>query len=307
MSEVVLPDGAIPYDVLFDADFLESVRHLRFVARRVDRRGRFAEQRSKDLGDGIEFRDFRPYAAGDDFRAIDWNIYRRLGKVFLRLFEQLEDLPLYLVPDVSASAFHAHEGETPRALAGLRASLALAAISLNQHDSVGLLPFAEDLSVVQRPRAGKRTLIRFAQRLAALEPGGRTDLVASLRRLGALRLRRGVVAIVSDFFDPAGIDALTTALRRVRHRLVLVQLVRKTDRDPDLAGDLRLRDCETGAAENVSITRDVLDRYRAAYDRFDHGLTEFARRHGAGLVRLDCDEDVVPQLAELFTAGSLDA
>ena len=58
-------------------------------ARRVDRRGRFAEQRSRDLGDGIEFRDFRPYASGDDFRAIDWNIYRRLGKVFLRLFEQI--------------------------------------------------------------------------------------------------------------------------------------------------------------------------------------------------------------------------
>ena len=296
--------GAIPFDELFDADFLESVHHLRFVARRVDRRGRFAEQRSRDLGDGIEFRDFRPYAAGDDFRAIDWNIYQRLGKVFLRLFEQLEDLPLYLLPDVSTSAF---AESPPRARAGLRASLALAAISLNQHDSVGLLPFADDLRVVQRPQAGKGTLVRFARRLAALEPGGGTDLVASLRRLDALRLRRGVVAIVSDFFDPAGIEALTTALRRVRHRLVLIQLVRKTDREPDITGDLRLRDCETGVAENVSITRDVLDSYRAAYDRFDHGLTEFARRHGAGLVRLDCDEDVVPQLAELFSAGSLDA
>ncbi len=299
--------GAIPFDELFDADFLESVRHLRFVARRVDRRGRFAEQRSRDLGDGIEFRDFRPYAAGDDFRAIDWNIYRRLGKVFLRLFEQLEDLPLYLLPDVSTSAFHANGTERPRALAGLRACLALAAISLNQHDSVGLLPFAADLRVVQRPRAGKGTLLRFAERLAALQPGGRTDLVTSLRRLDALRLRRGVVTIVSDFFDPAGIAALTTALRRVTHRLVLVQLVRASDRDPHISGDLRLRDCETGAAENVSITRDVLARYRVAYDRFDHGLTEFARQSGAGLVRLHCDADVVPQLAELFAAGSLEA
>ncbi len=295
---------AIPYDLLFDADFLDSVRHLRFVARRVDRRGRFAEQRSRDLGDGIEFRDFRPYAPGDDFRAIDWNIYRRLGKVFLRLFEQLEDLPLYIVPDISESAFM----ETPpRARAGLRASLALAAISLNQHDSVGLLPFAEDLRMVQRASAGKGTLPRFARRLSELEPGGQTDLVASLARLGSLRLRTGVVAIVSDFFDPAGIDAVTGALRRLRHRLVLVQLVRATDRDPDLSGNVRLRDCESGASEDVSITGDVLTRYRAAYDRFDTGLTEFARTSGAGLVRLDCDADVVPQLAGLFTAGSFSA
>jgi uncharacterized protein (DUF58 family) len=295
---------SIPYDELFDPDFLESVRHLRFVARRVDRRGRFAEQRSKDLGDGIEFRDFRPYAMGDDFRAIDWNIYRRLGKVFLRLFEQLEDLPLYILPDVSESAFL----ETPpRARAGLRASLALAAISLNQHDSVGLMPFAEDLRVAQRPSAGKGTLPRFARRLSELEPGGGTDLSTSLRRLGSLRLRTGVVAIVSDFFDPAGIDAVTEALRGVRHRLVLVQLVRASDRDPTLSGNVRLRDCESGASEDVSVTADVLTRYRAAYDRFDTTLAEFARSSGAGLVRLDCDAPIVPQIATLFSAGTLNA
>ncbi len=300
--------GPVAFDDLFDADFLESVRHLRFVARRVDARGRFAEQRSKDLGDGIEFRDFRPYAPGDDFRAIDWNIYRRLGRVFLRLFEQLEDLPLYLLPDVSESAFLETPTESPpRARAGLRTCLALAAISLNQHDSVGLLPFSDDLRVVQRPQAGKGTLVRFARRLATLQPGGATDLAHSLRRLGALRLRRGVVTIVSDFFDPGGIDAVTAALRRVRHRLVLVQLTRASDRDPALQGDLRLRDCETGASADVSVTREVLARYREAYDRFDRGLLDFARTRGAGLVRLDCDQPVVPQLATLFEAGSLQA
>ena len=90
---------------LFDPAFLEAVGRLRLVAHRVARGGRPAEQRSKDMGAGIEFRDFRPYSPGDDFRAIDWNIYRRLGRVFLRLFEELEDLPVYLAPDVSQSLF----------------------------------------------------------------------------------------------------------------------------------------------------------------------------------------------------------
>ena len=70
---------------------------------------------------------------------------------------------------------------------------------------------------------------------------------------------------------------------------------------------MRLRDCESGASEDVSITGDVLARYQAAYDRFDHGLAEFARTSGAGLVRLDCDAEIVPQLATLFTAGSFSA
>ena len=83
---------AIPLEELFDPAFLESLQHLRLIARRVPPGGRFAEHLSRDLGPGIEFRDFRPYVPGDDLRAVDWNIYRRLGRVFVRLYEELEDL-----------------------------------------------------------------------------------------------------------------------------------------------------------------------------------------------------------------------
>ena len=80
--------------------------------------------------------------------------------------------------------------------------------------------------------------------------------------------------------------------------------MRASDREPDLAGDVRLVDCETGSAADVSITAATIDRYRAAYDRFQDGLTAFARRRGAGLVRLDVEQEVVPQLAALFETGS---
>ena len=100
---------------LFDGEFLDKVQRLRLVARRVAPRGRFAEQASKDRGSGLEFQDYRPYVPGDDLRAIDWNVYRRLGRVFLRLFEELEDLPVYLLPDISGSAWME---DPPRARAG---------------------------------------------------------------------------------------------------------------------------------------------------------------------------------------------
>lgn len=285
---------------LYDADFLESLTRLRIIATRVKGGGRHAEQRSRDLGSGFDFRDFRPYAPGDDLRAIDWNIYSRLGRVFVRLYEELEDLPLYVLPDISRSAFL----ETPpRAVAGLRTALALSAISLNQHDSVGVFPFAGDLSVLVRPAAGKRRVLTLAERFASIEPGGETDFGKSLSRFGALGLREGMVAVVSDFFDPRGIEAVIAALGSLRHRLLLVQLTRKTDRDPDLTGDLRLVDCESGAAADVSISAVTLDRYRAAYDRFQEGLTKFARRRGAGLLRIDVEQEVVPQLAAVFEGG----
>lgn len=291
--------GAAP---LVDARFLESLEHLRIVARRVAPRGRFAEHRSRDAGGGIEFKDYRPYVAGDDLRAIDWNIYRRLGRLFVRLFEEMEDLPLYLLPDVSKSAWI----ETPpRAHASLRTALALASISLGQHDKVGVFPFDDDLRVLSRPQAGKGRILALAERLSALEAGAGTDVARALTTLSGMRLRDGLVCVISDFFDPAGVDAVVAALRTVRHRLLLVQITRDSDRDPTLRGDLRLVDCETGSEADVSVTPEVVARYRQAYDRFEERLLAFARERNCGFVRIDADRDVVPQLATLFESGAL--
>lgn len=293
--------GPIPFNELFDPEFLEGVGRLRLVAKRVPAGGRFAEQRSRDMGHGLEFRDYRPYVPGDDLRAIDWNIYRRLGRVFLRLFEELEDMPLYLMPDVSSSMWLE---DPPRAKAGLRATLALAAIALGQHDSAGVFPFAEDLAVAVRPQAGKNRIMTFAHRLAEIEPGGRTDTARGLQRIEAMGLRSGLLAVVSDFFDPAGIDAVLDALKRVRHRLLLVQLCRDSDRSPALGGDVRLRDCETGVTEDVSVTPAVLARYREAYDHHQEALVSHCKRRSAGLLQIDCDNPLLPQLAQIFESGA---
>ena len=286
---------------LFDPAFLASLQRLHIQARRVARGGRHAEQRSNDLGAGIEFRDFRPYVPGDDFRAIDWTIYRRLGKVFLRLFEELEDLPVYLLPDTSNSMYLE---SPPRAHTGLRAALALASIALNQHDSVGLFPFGSDLSVALRPQSGKGRVMRFAEALAGLQGQGPTDLQRAVQTLESMQLRRGLVVLISDFFDPGGIEAVQSALKRIRHRVLLVQLVADGDREPGLQGDLQLRDCESGAVEDVSATPAVLERYRQAYDGFQQELANFANKRGMGMLQLDVGADVVTQLATLFEHGN---
>jgi len=287
---------------LFDGDFLEQVQRLRLVARRVAPRGRHAEQAAKDRGAGLEFQDYRPYVPGDDLRAIDWTVYRRLGRVFLRLFEELEDLPVYLLPDISASMWLE---DPPRVRAGLQSALALAAVALGQHDAVGVFPFANDLTILSRPKAGKSRIFTLAQQLQSLEPGGQTDLVTSMKRFQAMGLREGLAVVVSDFFDPGGVEAVAKALRGIRHRLLLVQLVRPSDRNPEqsLQGDLQLTDCESGAVENVSLTPHVLERYRASYDRFAQGLADFASSRQAGLLALDTEGPVIDQIATLFEQG----
>jgi len=296
--------GPIPFDRLFDPGFLASLSHLSIQVQRVAAGGRFGERLSKDLGSGLEFRDFRAYSPGDDPRAIDWNIYRRLGRVFLRLYEEQQDLPLYLMPDVSESMFHEPE---PRALTALRCTLALATISLSHHDSTALFPFAEKMDVRVKSMSGKASTMAFAEHLSRLAPppAAGTNLSAALRRLADMNLRRGLLVVISDFFDPAGLGAVQDALRSIRHRLLFVQLVRPSDAEPDLEGDLRLRDCESGEAAELTITPHVLDRYREAYASFGRELAEMAKYYHGGLLRLDVEKDLVTQLNSLFESGHL--
>jgi hypothetical protein len=119
-------------------------------------------------------------------------------------------------------------------------------------------------------------------------------------------LRRGLAVVVSDFFDPGGLPAVLEALKRIPHHLLLVQLVRPSDSNPDLQGDLRLRDCETGESQDITVDAAVLKRYQNAYREFQNGLTSFAQKRNFGLLRLNAEQEVVPQLASLFENGRLE-
>jgi uncharacterized protein (DUF58 family) len=299
--------AALDFDALFDPDFLSALSRLSLRARRVARGGRYGERLSKALGSGVEFKDYRPYSPGDDLRAIDWNIYRRLGKLSLRLFEEQQDLPIYLMPDLSGSMFLE---SPPRIVAGLRATLALAAIGLDHHDSAGLFPFADELQVVFKSKSGRASVMTFARHLAALvqevqENRRQTHLATAVQRLSHMKLRPGLLVIVSDFFDPEGLEALQQAMKAVRHRLLLIQLVKQSDADPALQGDVRLRDCETGEVTDLTLTPEVIERYRAAWREFNESLATLAKRRQGQVLQLDVDRDLFDQLTTLFDSGSL--
>lgn len=291
---------------LFDPDFLAALQPFSLHARRVARDGRPAEQTSRDRGFGLEFADFKSYVPGDDLRAIDWNIYRRLGRLFVRVFEERKDLPVYLLVDRSSSMYLE---DPPRIGVALRAALALASIALGQHDSVGLFSFSGALNTDARATSGRHRLVSFAERLAALGERDRTDLTGALGELAGQRLRGGLLVVISDFFDPAGAEEIARALALCRHSLLLVQLVKKTDADPtlhpELHGDIRLLDCESGDAVDLTVTPATVARYRESYREFNERLARFAADYDAGLVRIDADEDVLDQLGVLFETGRL--
>ncbi len=296
------------FEQLFDPVFLDRVNAFALRIAAAQKGGRLADQRTAARGQGSDFADFKPYVAGDDLRAIDWNIYSRLGKAFVRVFEERQDLPVYLMLDVSRSMFV----ETPPRIGpAMQAVLALAATALGQHDAVSLLTVGDDMATVLKSVSGKGAVLRIAQLLAEQGPAGNTALAGALTHLASARLRRGLVVVVSDFFDGDGIDGIdgiVRALGHLSHRLLLVQMTRAHDADPmllpDLRGELTIEDGEREGA-SVTVTPDLIDLYRAAYRTFADSLDVAARARGATLIRLDADRDVLDQLGAVLAGGSV--
>lgn len=287
---------------LFTEDFIRAVERLRIRTSQVPAGGRHAEHRSRSLGAGMEFRDFRSYVPGDDTRRVDWNLYRRSGRLFLRLFEEPEDLAVYVLVDVSDSMFFE---SPPRADAARQMAGVFTSIGLSQFDRVGIYPCGSELGAPLQPISGRQNLRRGLEFLDRLQPAGPTDLARCVARFSALRQRPGLAVIVSDFFDPHGIEHVIDAMRSLRHRLVLVQLVRRADGDPPMDGEYRMIDCESNGVVDVAVTQRVRERYRQAYETFNEALRAFVMRRSAGHLLLDADRPVLEQIGSLFADGVL--
>lgn len=298
---------------LFDPAFVRSLEALQILARSVPAGGRHAEQRSRARGAGQEFTDMRPYVAGDDFRAVDWHVYQRLDKVFVRLFLQDEDLPVYFLLDQSASMARGPGGSAPaaapdRSTVARRAVAALAYVSLHQMDRVSVHPFAGEALRGMPATSGKNSFQRLLAYLASLPASGTTGLAEAIRSFAARRFRRGLCVLLTDGFDPAGSAAVADAIRLLPHRTLLLRPVhRGEDRPVHLLGEVRAVDCEGSGSLELSIDEALLDRHQAAYREFTEAIAGAARARGGGYLELFSDTPVVPQLAKLFQYGVMQA
>jgi uncharacterized protein (DUF58 family) len=290
----------VPARELFDPAFVASLEGLRILARSVPRGGQHGEQRSRARGAGAEFADVRPYAPGDDFRRIDPQLWLRLDKLFLRLYLEEQDLPVHFLLDQSASM-------APRTKAARQAVAALGYVALNHLDRVAVHPFAGAPLQPLPGASGHGGFQRLLGYLARLPVEGRTGMVEAVRAFAARNVRRGLCVVVSDFFDPRGVDEVLAPLRALRHRLCLLRPVLPDEARPLLQGELELVDAETDERLQLSVDDALLARHEAAYREFEGKLERFARAREAGLLALRAEAPVVPQLAALFEAGVLRA
>jgi uncharacterized protein (DUF58 family) len=283
-SPAEIDDRAQP---LFNDDFLETLEYLHIIARKILAGQMKAERRSRQKGVSVEFADHRPYSPGDDFRFIDWNVFLRTDNLFLKLFEEEEDLYIYLLLDCSGSMDFGipYKFHYVRRLAAAVGYLGLAGL-----DRVYLVPFSQSLpkgAAGMLNLRGKGKAFRLLHFLENLKPSGPTNLSACMKTLRSRR-KRGLAVVLSDFYDDASIAGLN-ALRYQKFEVFVIHCVSPQETNPELLGDLRLRDTETDRFRDVTLTENLLRKYRNAFQDYCSSLERFCRPNGIGYVRCRTD------------------
>jgi uncharacterized protein (DUF58 family) len=276
--------AAIDAPLLFDSVFLAKLQQLHLLARRLFRGEHRAERRSRQVGSSLEFADYRNYSWGDEPRTIDWAVYARLDRLFVKLFEQERDLDVHFLIDSSASMRWSPSGTgAPKLDAARRAAAALAYIALANLDRVNVGWFdaklGDDLGLT-RGKAQFHEILEFLR--SAPEPAGPTSLAASLRTFTRRLKRRGLVFLLSDFLDPAGSEEALALLRYDQFEAHVVQILHPAELNPELLGDVRLHECETGEAVDLTATESLVRAYRKQVGAFLRELESHCLRTGIG-------------------------
>ena len=262
---------------LLDPEFMSKLDQLDIISRKVLAGKMRGERRSKRRGESVEFADYRNYVVGDDLRFLDWNIYARLNQLFLKLFLEEEDLVVSILIDTSKSM---DWGEPTKGLYAKRVAAALAYIGLINYDRVSIYGYADDLTAEMQGIRGRRLTHRLLGFLESMPLEGTSNFTAACKNFATRNSGKGVLIVLSDFFDKGGFERGIRYLLSRRLDIYLIQILTPDEVDPKLTGDLKLRDIEDDDLAEVTISRALLNRYQQNLQAYCQSLRDFCTRRG---------------------------
>lgn len=270
---------------LFDEKTLRQLDQLSLIANRVRVGAMKGERRSVRRGSSLEFADYRNYARGDDLRRVDWNVFARLERPFIKLFEEEEDLAVHVLIDASASMDFPREGEGDakhhKFRFAQRVGAALAYIALASGDNVAVTAlYGAGLNVTWGAHRGRGRALALLEYVGALKPAGNLDLASALRDYALRYPRAGLCLFLSDLLTPSAWQDGIAALQGVGHEVAIIHLLAPEEIDPPLVGDLQLVDVESGATADVTIDAAMRDLYMRRLLAWRDETAAYCRKRG---------------------------
>ncbi len=284
---------------LADPEFFSRLDGIELRARSVVEGFLHGLHRSPYVGFSVEFASHHEYVPGDDPRHINWKIYARQHRLYVKEFDGDTNLNLYVLLDVSGSMACASLGRSKLSYAATLAA-ALAHLAIRQHDAAGVTLFADSVLASLPPRATANQQQEILGLISSVVPRAPTDAGRAIHQAAELCRKRGLVAVISDCFDdiPRIMDGLDHLLF-LKHEVMLFQVLDPWERDLPLEGNVRFRDLETGETL-TTLSEGVRDSYRKAVRDW---LTELDREclsRGIDRVELTTDDPLDRALMDYF-------
>jgi len=290
-ASVSLPHGAPGRPGrYFDPVVLARISNLTLRARHVVEGLMAGLHRSSLRGLSVEFSEHRAYAPGDELRRIDWKLFGRQDRYFVKEYEAETNLRAHLFVDASASMAYAGAGGVSKFDYAATLAASLAYLMLLQRDAVGLVLMGPGAPRVLAPRSQPHHLHAIIAELEAARPGGATDVRAALAEVAGGLHRRGLCILISDLLDdPAG---LALGLRHLHHRkndLMVLHLADRDELELPFSKTTLFRDTES-AAQLTTDPREIRGEYRAALQEHLREVREECRGGGADYELFVTDE-----------------
>jgi len=282
---------------LLDPQFMRRLEQLQLLARRVYVGRMKGERRSPLKGISTEFADYRQYVRGDDLRFIDWNIYGRLDRLFLKLFFEEQDLHFTVFIDVSRSMDF---GDPKKILFAKKTAAALAYVGLANMDRVTVAALAGDMVDLLPPTRGKVQGRKLLQFLENVRCDGETALLPAARKFLIRYPTRGLAVLVTDFLDPDGYEDIIRLFLQYQWEIFVVHVLSQDEREPEHRGNLKLIDSETGRFAEVTINQHLVNRYRKTVEQFCAGIKGFCTTRGVPYFGVTSEVSIEKMILEFF-------
>ena len=281
-----MPSTAAPS--LLPPELLARLERLELVSRKVFRGQIKGERRSKRKGQSVEFADFRSYVPGDDLRLIDWNLYARLDQLFLKLFQEEEDLHFYALVDASESM---NFGDPTKLHVAKQLAAALGYVGLCRADRVSVAALGPDgrRAPVLRGRASLWKMLAY---LDSVESGQNVSLYDGVKDFSIRNTGTGIAVLLTDMMDKQGYEPALRMLIGRRMDVFIMHVLSPEEIDPPLRGDRKLIDIEDGDAAEITINKYVLDRYKQTVQSFIASIKTFCSKRSIVYVPVRTDTPV---------------
>ncbi len=272
-----------------DPTFLDQLKRLDLISREKVSNIYMGSRRSIRQGRGIEIADYREYYPGDDFRSIDWKVYARTERLYIRRFEEEKDLILHILVDSSASMDFSTGGMNKFDYAGSIA-LGFAYLAVTKYEKFASTLFSDKLRDIMQPKKGKMQFFRMVELLNNAEQRGKTNLVKCIEQYTKMIKSRAFIVVISDFIEP--IESLEYAIYRLAKyskEAIFIQTLDPGEINLSWRDDIQFEDMESSESERTYLSPEFRKRYQKKIKKHIFDISELCDEVGAKFFPITTD------------------